>query len=63
MSKFPARNDVGEHEQIMRAALARNVARAIQLHKAHIERTPDQVAESLAVGRARSGCEPPTAKT
>jgi len=48
-SRFPARNDVGEHEQIMRAALARNVVRAIQLHKAHIERTADRVAKSLAV--------------
>ena len=31
-SGFPPRNDVGEHEQIMRAALARNAARATQLH-------------------------------
>ena len=28
ISKFPARNDKGEHEQIMRAALARNASRA-----------------------------------
>jgi GntR family carbon starvation induced transcriptional regulator len=46
-SRFPARNDVGEHEQIMRAALSRNVSRATQLHKAHIERTADRVAKSL----------------
>ena len=25
-SRFPTRNDVGEHEQIMRAALSRNVS-------------------------------------
>ena len=29
MSKFPPRNDIGEHEQIMRAALARNAVRAV----------------------------------
>ena len=46
-SRFPTRNDVGEHEQIMRAALSRNVARATQLHKTHIERTADRVAKSL----------------
>ncbi|HEX6214798.1 MAG TPA: hypothetical protein VFZ38_08275, partial [Vicinamibacterales bacterium] len=44
------RNDVGEHEQIMRAALSRNVARATQLNKAHIERTSERVAKSLADG-------------
>jgi DNA-binding GntR family transcriptional regulator len=47
ISKFPARNDIGEHEQIMRAALARNAGRAIQLHNAHIEQTADRVAKSL----------------
>ncbi len=47
ISKFPTRNDIGEHEQIMRAALARNVARATQLHSAHIERTTERVAKSL----------------
>jgi GntR family carbon starvation induced transcriptional regulator len=48
ISKFPTRNDISEHEQIMRATLARNVARAIQLHTAHIERTTERVAKSLA---------------
>lgn len=47
ISKFPTRNDIGEHEQIMRAALARNVGRAIQLHTMHIERTTERVAKSL----------------
>jgi DNA-binding GntR family transcriptional regulator len=50
MSKLQPRNDVAEHEQIMRAALARNVARTIQLHNAHIERTSEKVAKSLGVG-------------
>ncbi len=52
-SRFPTRNDLGEHEQIMRATLARNAARATQLHKSHIERTADRVAKSL-VDPARS---------
>jgi len=46
ISNYPARNDIGEHEQIMRAALARNIARAMQLHRAHIERTAERVAKS-----------------
>lgn len=46
-SGFPTRNDLGEHEQIMRAALARNATRATQLNKSHIERTTDRVAKSL----------------
>jgi len=48
VSKYPARNDIGEHEQIMRASLARNVTRAIQLHSSHIERTAERVAKSAA---------------
>jgi GntR family transcriptional regulator, carbon starvation induced regulator len=51
MSKFPTRNDIGEHEQIMRAALSRNVARASELHRAHIERTTERVAKSLTAPR------------
>jgi len=47
ISKSPSRNDVGEHEQIMRAALARNAARATQLVTDHIERTTERVAKSL----------------
>jgi DNA-binding GntR family transcriptional regulator len=47
ISKCPPRNDAHEHEQIMRAALGRNIARAIQLHSAHIERTTERVAKSL----------------
>lgn len=50
-SRFPTRNDVGEHEQTMRAALSRNVARATQLHKTHIERTSERVAKSLVDGQ------------
>jgi DNA-binding GntR family transcriptional regulator len=47
ISKLPSRNDAIEHEQIMRASLARNVGRAVQLHTAHIERTAERVAKWL----------------
>lgn len=47
VSKFPARNDIAEHEQIMRTALSRNAAKAVLLHTAHIKRTADRVAKSL----------------
>jgi DNA-binding GntR family transcriptional regulator len=48
VSKWMPRNDSAEHEQIMRAALARNIARAIELNSEHIERTAQKVAKSLA---------------
>ena len=47
MSKAPPRNDVLEHEQIMQAALAKNVNRAVTLNREHIERTLNKVAKSL----------------
>jgi DNA-binding GntR family transcriptional regulator len=47
-AKGAPRNDTGEHEQIMRATLARNAGRATQLLIDHIERTRDRVAKSLA---------------
>jgi GntR family carbon starvation induced transcriptional regulator len=47
MTKAPPRNDVLEHEQIMQAALAKNVARAVALNREHIERTLNKVAKSL----------------
>jgi len=47
VSKLPPRNDVTEHEQIMQAALARNVNRTIKLNREHIERTLNKVAKSL----------------
>lgn len=47
VSKAPPRNDVAEHEQIMQAALARNVGRALAANREHIERTADKVARSL----------------
>ena len=47
VSKVSARNDKGEHEQIMRAALARNAPRATQLLTDHIDRTTERVAKFL----------------
>jgi DNA-binding GntR family transcriptional regulator len=41
------RDDVAEHEHIMRTALARNVPRATKLIREHIERTAEKVAKSL----------------
>lgn len=50
IAKSTPRNDTGEHEQIMRATIARNANRATQLLTDHIERTRDRVAKSLAAG-------------
>jgi GntR family carbon starvation induced transcriptional regulator len=47
ISRSPPRNDVAEHEQIMQAALARNVTRAVTLNREHIEKTLNRVAKSL----------------
>jgi GntR family transcriptional regulator, carbon starvation induced regulator len=47
LSKLAPRNDLAEHEQIMRAVLARNVSRAVTLNREHIERTFNKVAKSL----------------
>jgi GntR family carbon starvation induced transcriptional regulator len=48
ISKSMPRNDTAEHEQIMRAALSRDVARAVELNGEHIERTMQKAAKSLA---------------
>jgi GntR family carbon starvation induced transcriptional regulator len=47
VSKAVHRDDVDEHEQIMRAALARDVVRALKLSREHIERTTEKVLKSL----------------
>lgn len=47
MSKSPPRDDVAEHEEIMQAALAKNVNRAVALNREHIARTLSRVAKSL----------------
>jgi len=47
LAMAPPRNDVAEHEQIMRTAVARNVPRALAANREHIERTLNKVARSL----------------
>lgn len=47
MSKVQPRDDAGEHEEIMQAALARDVERAVRLNADHIDRTTARVAEAL----------------
>ena len=51
MSNAPLRDDVGEHKQLMRAALNRDVEKTIELNRLHISRTLDKVAASLAANR------------
>jgi DNA-binding GntR family transcriptional regulator len=48
MSDGPLRDDVGEHKQLMRVALNRDAERALEANRAHIMRTLDKVAASLA---------------
>ena len=52
ISKAVFRDDVSEHEEIMRAALARDVGKAVKLSREHIERTTEKVAKSLEQVRA-----------
>ena len=51
MSNAPLRDDVGEHKQLMRAALNRDVEKTVELNRLHISRTSDKVAASLAANR------------
>ncbi len=50
MSSGPLRDDVTEHKNLMRAALNREVDKAVELNRVHIMRTLDKVAVSLAAG-------------
>jgi GntR family transcriptional regulator, carbon starvation induced regulator len=52
MSNAPLRDDVGEHKQLMRAALDRDVDKAVELNRLHISRTTDKVAAALAASRS-----------
>ena len=51
MSDGPLRDDVGEHKQLMRVALNRDVEKTLELNRAHITRTLDKVAASLTAGK------------
>lgn len=55
MSNAPLRDDVGEHKQLMRAALNRDLDKVIELNRLHISRTLDKVAASLAANRSADG--------
>ena len=55
MSNAPLRDDVGEHKQLMRAALNRDVEKTIELNRLHINRTLDKVAASLDANRGAEG--------
>src|SRR5215471_336176 len=55
MSNGPLRDDVGEHRQLMRAALSRDVDKTLDLNRAHITRTLDKVATSLAANTRGAG--------
>jgi GntR family transcriptional regulator, carbon starvation induced regulator len=51
MSSGPLRDDVGEHKQLMRAALSRDIDKTLNLNRAHITRTLEKVLASLADGK------------
>ena len=57
LSNGPLRDDVGEHKQLMRAALSRDIDKTLDLNRAHISRTLDKVAASLA-DRERPAASP-----
>jgi GntR family transcriptional regulator, carbon starvation induced regulator len=61
ISKAAPRNDVGEHEQIMEAALQRNVNRAVTLNREHIERTMSKVMRSIDNAAELEGWSEPAA--
>lgn len=48
MANAPSRDDVAEHRQLMRAAISRDAVKALELNCAHITRTLEKVAVSLA---------------
>jgi GntR family transcriptional regulator, carbon starvation induced regulator len=52
MSNASIRDDVGEHKNLLRSAIDRNVERSIELNRLHITKTLDKVAAALALGKA-----------
>ncbi|WP_027554232.1 GntR family transcriptional regulator [Bradyrhizobium sp. Cp5.3] len=59
LSKGPMRDDVDEHKQLMRAAVDRDVERAIELNRMHISRTLQKVAASLVDGKKAASARRP----
>lgn len=52
ISNGPRRDDVAEHKQLMRAALSRDIDKAVELNRAHINRTLGKAAAWLAAHSA-----------
>jgi DNA-binding GntR family transcriptional regulator len=52
MSNARLRHDVAEHKQLIRAALNRDVEKAVELNRLDVSRTLDKVAASLAANRS-----------
>jgi DNA-binding GntR family transcriptional regulator len=50
ISNGPARDDVGEHMALMRAALIRETGRALELNRMHVGRTLEKVSAALHNG-------------
>lgn len=48
MADGPSRDDVSEHQRLMKVALSRNVEKALEANRLHIEATRGKVAASLA---------------
>lgn len=63
MSDGPLRDDVGEHKQLMRAALSRDVDKTLELNRAHITRTLDKVSASLSARKGVAAARASAAKT
>jgi len=63
MSSGPLRDDVTEHKNLMRAALNREVDKAVELNRIHITRTLDKVATSLAAAATPDDLRPSSRKT
>jgi len=63
MSSGPLRDDVTEHKNLMRAALNREVDKAVELNRIHITRTLDKVATSLAAAATPDDLRPLSRKT
>jgi GntR family carbon starvation induced transcriptional regulator len=63
MSSGPLRDDVTEHKNLMRAALNREVDKAVELNRIHITRTLDKVATSLGAAATPDDLRPLSRKT
>ena len=58
ISNGPRRDDVNEHKQLMRAAVSRDIAKALEFNRAHINRTLGKAAAWLAARHAPINLQP-----